>query len=89
MCVLENSFDQIFSFYLDGPEGKLLGELDAHNTKYDHLTGMTDTAEYERRQRNASRRSYTSLPLNTEYGQYTLRVYPMEETEKIFMTSSP
>lgn len=89
ICVLENSFDQRLSFRLEGPHAKFLGQGDWHDAAYESLMGVTDTSEYVVRLQDAAHRSYSTVSLNTEYGKYTLRVYPTKETEDMFLTKKP
>jgi len=89
VCVLENSFNQTLSYRLDGPNVEYIGAGDFHDKTYDHLAASTDMSEVLQDRRTAVARSYTSVPLNVEFGEYTLRVYPTKETEDIFITGNP
>ena len=89
VCVLENSFNQTLSYRLDGPNAEYLGAGDFHDEKYDYLGAFTDMNEIMESRRTPVTRSYTSVPLNTEFAKYTLRIYPTKETEEIFITGDP
>lgn len=90
VCVLENSFNQTLSYRVDGSNAIFLGEGDMHDTQYNSLEARADMNDYHaHHMNNPAMRSYKSLPLNTEYGRYTLRVYPTHETEARFLTSKP
>lgn len=89
VCVLENSYNQTFSYRLDGHLVSYLGEGDMHDEAYDHFESSTDVNEYAQNHAGPEMRSYTSVPLNTEVGKYTLRVFPSSETADGFLTSKP
>jgi signal transduction histidine kinase/CheY-like chemotaxis protein len=89
VCVVENSFNQTLSYIIKGPVAAYLGDGDFHDDTYDDLVASTDMSDYARRFRNPAVRSYTSLPLNTEFGKYALRIYPTKETEGLFASNKP
>ena len=90
ICVLENSFNQSVSYRVDGHLAEYLGGgKDFHDSRFDSLVAITDTEETARRLQDPAARSYMSLPLNIEYGKYTLRIYPTSETEDMFLTQQP
>jgi signal transduction histidine kinase len=89
VCVIENSFNQTLSYIVKGPDAAYLGDGDFHDGTYDSLVASTDMSDYDDRFRNPALRSYTSVPLNTEFGKYTLRIYPTKETEDLFATDNP
>jgi hypothetical protein len=90
ICVLEDSFHQIVSYRLSGNSVEYLGEGDGfHDGKYESLVTRTDTEETARHLEDPTTRSYTSVPLNTEYGKYKLRIYPTKQTEELFLTHKP
>ena len=89
ICVLENSYNQTFSYRLDGPDVTYLGQGDLHDAAYAQFESSTDINEYVRRNAGPDMRSYTAVPLNTEVGKYILRVYPSKETENGFLTNKP
>lgn len=90
VVVLENSFDQTLSYLISGTEAHFLGNGDMHDPKYDNFMTFVDlNSEHARRFSNPTRRSYTEVPLNMDFGRYTLRVYPTAETEEAFQTNNP
>ena len=89
LCVLENSFNQTLTYQLDGVNAVYLGSQDLHDTAFDSYVRVTSTKEYEQRFRGAASRAYTANGLNTDFGVYTLRVYPTKETENKFITHQP
>lgn len=90
ICVIHNSFNQSFAYRLDGRQTVHLRDEVRDVEQYTHLEMTTDLSEATReRFNNPARRSYTSVPLNAEYGQYTLRIYPTAETEAMFQTNKP
>jgi len=89
LCILENSYNQTLSYRIDGPEAIYLGQGDAHDTHYDHLEQFADINKYLQDRAGPSTRSYTTVPLNQEFGKYRLRVYPSRNTEKYYVTNKP
>ena len=90
ICVIENSFNQTFSYRLDGFRTVFLRDEAQYEERYSHLAVTTDlNAATRGRLENAALRSYTSVPFNTDYGQYTIRIYPTTETEAMFHTKKP
>ena len=66
-----------------------LGEGDFHDPQFEHLVQMADMNEYVQQQAGPRTRSYTAVPLNKEFGRYTLRIYPTSETQDVFLTNKP
>jgi signal transduction histidine kinase/CheY-like chemotaxis protein len=89
ICILENSFKQTLVYRIDGPDVTYLGEEDSHDTKYDYLERHADINAYVESQAGPETRSYTEVPLNKEFGKYTLRIYPSRDTEKQFHSNKP
>jgi signal transduction histidine kinase/CheY-like chemotaxis protein len=89
ICILENSFNQTLVYRIDGPDVTYLGEEDSHDTRYDHLERHADINAYVESQAGPETRSYTAVPLNKEFGKYTLRIYPSRDTEKHFFSNKP
>jgi signal transduction histidine kinase/CheY-like chemotaxis protein len=89
ICILENSFNQTMVYRIDGPDVTYLGEEDSHNSRYDYLEKLADINAYVESQARPETRSYTALPLNKEFGKYTLRIYPSHDTEKQFYSNKP
>jgi signal transduction histidine kinase/CheY-like chemotaxis protein len=89
ICILENSLNQTLAYRIDGPDVTYLGEEDRHDTRYDYLEELADINAYVQSQAGPETRSYTAVPLNQEFGKYTLRIYPSRETEKYFCSNKP
>ena len=90
VVVLEDSFNQTLSYLLDGADVDFLGDGDHHDPKYDELMAFNDlNSAHTRRFVSPERRSYTEVALDSEFGRYTLRVYPTKETEEMFETNNP
>ncbi|KAL7565588.1 hypothetical protein ACA910_014300 [Epithemia clementina (nom. ined.)] len=87
ICVLNNSYNQTLSYRVDGNEATYLGEEDAHDPHYDYLEVSASINDYVRRDAGPRTRSYTTVPLSTEYGKYTLRIYPSRETQQSYETN--
>jgi signal transduction histidine kinase/CheY-like chemotaxis protein len=89
ICILENSFSQTLAYRIDGPDVTFLGEEDSHDIQYDYLEELADINVYLQSHAGPETRSYTAVPLNTEFGKYTLRIYPSRDTEDYFYTNKP
>jgi signal transduction histidine kinase/CheY-like chemotaxis protein len=89
ICILENSFNQTLVYRVDGPDVTYLGDEDSHDTQYDYLERHADINAYVESQAGPETRSYTTVPLNKEFGKYTLRIYPSRDTEKQFHSNKP
>jgi signal transduction histidine kinase/CheY-like chemotaxis protein len=89
ICILENSFNQTLTYRIDGPDVTYLGEEDSRETRYDYLERHADINAYVERQARPETRSYTTVPLNKEFGKYTLRIYPSRDTKEGFSSNRP
>jgi signal transduction histidine kinase/CheY-like chemotaxis protein len=89
VCILENSYNQTLAFRIDGSEVTYLGDEDLHDNRYDYLENFADINAYVQSQAGPETRSYTEVPLNKEFGKYTLRIYPSPDTEKYFSSDTP
>jgi signal transduction histidine kinase/CheY-like chemotaxis protein len=89
ICILENSYNQTLAYRVDGPDVTYLGDKDPHDTRYDHLEKFADVNAYAQSRAGPESRSYTGVPLNEEFGKYTLRIYPSRDTEKQFYSNKP
>jgi hypothetical protein len=84
VCILEKSYNQTLAFRIDGSDGTYLGEEDLHDTRYDYLEEFADINAHIQSRAGPETRSYTEVPLNKEFGKYTLQIYPSRETEEEF-----
>jgi hypothetical protein len=89
ICILENSFNQTLAYRIDGSNVTYLGEKYSHDTRYDYLEAFADINAYVQSQAGPETRSYTAVPLNKEFGKYTLRIYPSRDTEEYFSSNKP
>jgi class 3 adenylate cyclase len=89
VCVLSNSFNQTFTYRIDGSKATYLGAGDLHDTKYDYLKVAGDMEKYLTSRASAKSRSYTVVPLNTDFNTYTLRIYPSQDTEDEQINNEP
>ena len=89
MVVLKNTFNQSFTYRVDGLQATFVGAGDWHDSSYDDLGQTANMAEYLSKRSGPATRSYTAVPLLGEYGDYTLHVYPSADTEADYLTSEP
>lgn len=88
ICVVENSYNQVFTYRIDGPEAVFLGMGDLHDLKYDELGVRMSLNDHLKDQFSAQNRAYSTVPLSDEV-QYRLTVYPSQDTEDGFVTNEP
>ena len=88
-CVLSNTFNQTFTFRIDGAKATYMGSGDLHDPKYDHLEVSGDMEDYLTSRASARTQSYTVVPLNTALNTYTLRVYPSQDAEEEQINNDP
>lgn len=88
ICVVENSFNQTFAYRIDGPEANFLGPGDPHDPKYDDLELSENVNDYLQRRASPRNRAYATVPVS-DTTQYTIRVYPSQDTEDQFVTNKP
>jgi signal transduction histidine kinase/CheY-like chemotaxis protein len=81
ICLLQNSFNQTLVYHVEGPDVTYLGESDPHDPQFDHLEHVADINAYFDETAGPETRAYAAMPLNKEYGKYTLRIYPAHGPE--------
>lgn len=87
VCV-ENSFNQSFAYRIDGSEATFLGMGDFHEDKYDDMEVTENVNEYLQQRASPRNRAYATVPMS-DTSQYTIRVYPSQDTEDQFVTYKP
>ena len=88
ICVVENSFNQTFSFRLDGPLATFMGMKDFHDQDYNDMVVTTNVNSHLEERAGPINRAYRSVALSDTI-QYTLRIYPSQDTEDLFSTDQP
>jgi hypothetical protein len=88
-CVVANTFNQTFTIQVDGTGATYLGIGDFHDPTYDHLVETASLNEYLKGIASKETRSYTSVELDAEFGNFYLRVYPSADTENDFLNNDP
>mmetsp|Transcript_15012 Transcript_15012/g.41522 ORF Transcript_15012/g.41522 Transcript_15012/m.41522 type:complete len:1279 (-) Transcript_15012:332-4168(-) len=103
ICVLENSYNQSLVYRIDGSDARFVGELNSpnndnatvkelselHYEQFESIKVSRDINAYIQEQASPENRAYTTVPLNPDFGLYTLKVYPSEETKEAYMTNKP
>jgi len=89
ILVVENSYNQSFTYRIDGPEATLLGMGDFHDPQYHHLEVSHDINSYLRERSTPRNRAYTTVPMDETTGQYRIRVYPSQDMETDYLTHGP
>jgi len=87
ICVIGNECGQMFTYEINGPEAKYVGDGDLHDPKYDYLERFSYFLDL--RKARSNERGYTGLPLSTDYCPYWIRVYPSVRTEDTHTSKDP
>lgn len=88
ICVVKNSFNQTFSYRLDGPIATYLGMEDMHDPKYNDMATTTNVNSHLEGRAGPRNRAYRAVALSDTI-QYTIRIYPSQDTEDLFSTDQP
>eukprot|EP00934_Nitzschia_sp_Nitz4_P002155 Nitzschia sp. Nitz4//scaffold6_size259037//151917//155608//NITZ4_001087-RA/size259037-processed-gene-0.270-mRNA-1//-1//CDS//3329556932//2155//frame0 len=86
IVVFENACGEAFTYELNGPETRYLGEGDLHETDYDDLSiasRLTDLHVF------SEDSTYSGLSVTEEGCAYDLHVYPSSSMENEYKTSDP
>ena len=91
IVVMENSFNQTFTYRIDGKDTIFLGEGDTYHDSYyeDYMETTEIVNEYVQQQASTKTRSYTTVPLHDTYGIYQIRIYPTREFQNLHVTNKP
>jgi len=91
VCIIENSYNQTLAYVIDGSVVTFLGEGDPHDAYkgYEYLEYSADVNAFVEQQAGPNSRSYTTVPLNKDYGRYRLRIYPTHATREEFESNKP
>lgn len=76
-----------FTFQVNGPNAKYLGQGDKHERHFDYL--KIESKIYDVESFNDFEVSYLGTPFNKEYCPYTLSIYPTKTLESNFTSKSP
>jgi len=82
-----NDCGEIFTYQIDGPNAVYLGYGDLHDTNYDHLERFSYFSNL--RDFPSGQKSYSGLPLTTEYCPWWIRAYPSLIAEEQHTTKDP
>mmetsp|Transcript_31479 Transcript_31479/g.75953 ORF Transcript_31479/g.75953 Transcript_31479/m.75953 type:complete len:940 (-) Transcript_31479:221-3040(-) len=88
ICVITNTKDQTFTYRIDGCESRYLGLGDLHDPRFDEFEVKEQVNEVLKGRFRAQNTAYDTVPLSDTM-QYTMRVYPSEDTEFGFITNQP
>ena len=83
-CVIDNSFNQSFTFRVDGSDSVFLGPGDFHDTEYDDMVQRADSKQFLESVASPMTQAYTSVDLDYDFCTFSLRVYPSADTEGSF-----
>ncbi|CAB9503571.1 Receptor-type guanylate cyclase gcy [Seminavis robusta] len=89
IAVLSNSYNQTFSYHIDGGNATYLGDKDLHDPRYNEMEVSVDVSSYVRERSSPETRAYRTVPLHDTMGRYTLRVYPTDSTKEAYTTNKP
>eukprot|EP00538_Stauroneis_constricta_P006123 CAMPEP_0119570798 /NCGR_PEP_ID=MMETSP1352-20130426/43792_1 /TAXON_ID=265584 /ORGANISM="Stauroneis constricta, Strain CCMP1120" /LENGTH=1721 /DNA_ID=CAMNT_0007620471 /DNA_START=89 /DNA_END=5254 /DNA_ORIENTATION=- len=99
ICVLENDFNQTFAYRIDGANATFLGEgdpLDRYSSDFifrdmavTSFNNVNNNGPDANARSTVETRSYTTLPIDTGYNSYTIRIYPTQDTLNVHRTNQP
>ncbi|CAB9511379.1 Receptor-type guanylate cyclase gcy [Seminavis robusta] len=91
ICVIENSFNDTIVYRIDGPQVTYLGDQDPRGLyeTFEHLGFAQDATAYVKSRTSPETMSYSTVPLHDTFGQYTLRVYPSQDTQNEYTSMQP
>jgi len=72
ICVLANSYNQTMVYRVDGKDATFIGDVYTRDERYDDLESFVDLNEYLAHNVDMSIRSYTTVPLNDQFGRVRL-----------------
>jgi class 3 adenylate cyclase len=88
-CVIQNTLNQTFTYRIDGSKATYMGVGDLHETKYDYLKVSSDMASYLALESPIKTKSYTVVPLNSQFNSYSLTIYPSQDNEDEYVDNEP
>ena len=88
IVVVENSFNQTFTYRIDGDDSSFLTMGDAHDSQYNDMEISAEVTEYLEGKASPVNRAYSTVPLSDDT-QYRIQVFPSENTEACYVTSRP
>jgi Adenylate and Guanylate cyclase catalytic domain len=87
IVVVDNECTDSFTYRIVGPDVVYLGVFDHHSTKYDDFvvsSKVVDLHEF-----SLEENVYSGAPIDKEFCQYTLRLYPADNLESDCATNNP
>jgi class 3 adenylate cyclase len=88
VVVFENPCNPSFTYQVDGPVTTYLGRGDLHDTRYDKYDGIhSEIKDLGSFSLSGSRHSF--VPVNEEYCQFHISIYPSETMEASFTSQDP
>ena len=89
VAVLENTFNQTFSFRVDGHGVKYLGPGDHHDPKFNYLAVSENVAEFVEKRARPATRAFTTAPLDQTFSSHILHMYPTQDMEDDYVNNRP
>jgi Adenylate and Guanylate cyclase catalytic domain len=86
IIVVDSDCRDSFTYQIDGPEVTYLGVLDHHDTSYDDFVISTKVVDLH--QYSFQQNVYTGAPQDTEFCQYSLRLYPSDDLKSEYTTNN-
>jgi len=89
IAVLRNTANDTFTYRVDGRVVTYLGIGDLHDDKYTSLGVEEDVAKLIASKASPQNQGYTTADFDTDFVEYTLSVYPSQDTENEYVTNQP
>jgi Adenylate and Guanylate cyclase catalytic domain len=86
IIVVDSECRDSFTYQIDGPDVTYLGVLDKHDTSYDDFVISTKVVDLH--QYSFQENVYSGAPLDKEFCQYSLRLYPSDDLKSDHTTNN-
>lgn len=90
LVVFDNpSYNQTFSYRIDGDSAQFLGYEDFHEDKFDSYKKSASMAKTLQEIRSPETQAFTAVDVNENFGNYDIYIYPSQDTEDVFVNDEP
>lgn len=89
VAVLENKFNQSFTYRIDGPNVTYLGLQDFHDSTYDDMFTFENVEDTIKANHGPESQTYHSVELDIDFSRYNLYIYPSQTLKDDYITNEP
>ena len=87
ICVVENTYGQVFTYKINGKDAAFMGYEDLHNSRFDHMEISASYSSFAGLSSKGG--SYVGVPIDDSATAYKIRVYPSSELEGMYTSTAP